>query len=140
MEPFLAAAEVLKSRGHEVVCAFPEQFCNLAKDSGIRCHALSKGFIELIGTEQGQMVMGGNNSRLKKIELYYRLYKDSAKVNAVLLGQQAAIVKDEVPDRIIYGGKAIYPIIWGIQNPGKAIALSPVPCHPSSERPPASWL
>lgn len=137
MEPFLVAAEVLKSRRHEVVCAFPEQFCNLAKDSGIRCHALSKGFIELIGTEQGQMVMGGNNSRLKKIALYYRLYRDSAKVNAVLLGQQAAIVKDEVPDRIIYGGKAIYPIIWGIQNPGKAIALSPVPCliHPVRDLP-----
>jgi UDP:flavonoid glycosyltransferase YjiC (YdhE family) len=137
MEPFLAAAEVLKSRGHEVVCAFPEQFNNLAKDSGIRCHALSKKFIELIGTEQGQMAMGGDQSRLKKIQLYYRLYKESAKVNAVMLDQQAAIVKDEAPDRIIYGGKAIYPIIWGIQNPGKAIALSPVPCliHPVRELP-----
>ena len=65
MEPFLATAEVLKSRGHEVVCAFPEQFQNLAEDSGIRCHALSKEFIELIGSEDGQMAMGGNISFLE---------------------------------------------------------------------------
>jgi sterol 3beta-glucosyltransferase len=137
MEPFLATAEVLKSRGHEVVCAFPEQFQNLAEDSGIRCHALSKEFIELIGTEEGQIAMGGNISFLKKIQLYFRLYKNSAKINSVMLYQQVAIVKDEAPDRIVYGGKAIYPIIWGIQNPGKAIALSPVPCliHPVRDLP-----
>lgn len=137
MEPFLATAEVLKSRGHEVVCAFPEQFQNLAEDSGIRCHALSKEFIELIGTEESQIAMGGNISFLKKIQLYFRLYKNSAKINSVMLYQQVAIVKDEAPDRIVYGGKAIYPIIWGIQNPGKAIALSPVPCliHPVRDLP-----
>jgi sterol 3beta-glucosyltransferase len=137
MEPFLAAAEVLKSRGHEVACAFPEQFQNLAEDSEIRFHALSKEFIELIGSEEGQMAMGGNISFLQKIQLYYRLYKNSTEVNTVMLGQQASIVKDEEPDRIIYGGKAIYPIIWGIQNPGKAIALSPVPCliHPVRDIP-----
>ena len=137
MEPFLATAEALKSRGHEVACAFPEQFQNLAEDSGIRCHALSKEFIELIGTEEGQIAMGGNISFLKKIQLYFRLYKNSAKINAVMLDQQVAIVKDEAPDRIVYGGKAIYPIIWGIQNPGKAIALSPVPCliHPVRDLP-----
>ena len=68
MEPFLAIAEALKSRGHEVACAFPEQFQNLAEDSGIRCHALSKEFIELIGTEEGQIVMGGNISFFKKLQ------------------------------------------------------------------------
>lgn len=137
MEPFLAAAEMLKSKGHEVVCAFPGQFQTLAEESGIRCHALSKEFIELISTEEGQMAMGGNISFINKIQLYYRLYKNSAKVNAIMLDQQVAIVKDEAPDRIIYGGKAIYPIIWGIQNPGQAIALSPVPCliHPVRDLP-----
>ncbi len=137
MEPFLAAAEVLKSRGHEVACAFPVQFQKLAEDSEIRFHALSKEFIELIGSEDGQMAMGGNTSFLKKMQLYYRLHRNSTKVNAVMLDQQIAIVKDEAPDRIIYGGKAIYPIIWGIQDPGKAIALSPVPCliHPVRDLP-----
>ncbi len=95
MEPFLATAEALKTRGHEVVCAFPEQFQNLAEDSGISCHVLSKEFIELIGTEEGQIAMGGNISLLRKIQLYYRLYKKSAKINAVMLDQQVAIVKGE---------------------------------------------
>lgn len=54
-----------------------------------------------------------------------------------MLNQQVEIVRDEAPDRIIYGGKAIYPILWSILNPNKAIALSPVPCliHPVRDLP-----
>ena len=33
MEPFLAIGEILKEKGHQVICAFPEQFRNLAEDS-----------------------------------------------------------------------------------------------------------
>ena len=70
----------LESKGHEVVCAFPEQFLNLADDAGIRCQALTKEFIELIGSQEGQLAMGGNVSFLQKINFYYRLYKNSTKV------------------------------------------------------------
>jgi sterol 3beta-glucosyltransferase len=137
MEPFLATAEALKSKGHEVVCAFPKQFQTLAEDSGIPCHPLSRKFLELIGGEKGQAAMGGNISFLKKIRLYYQLYKSSAKINAIMLSQQVEIVRDEAPDRLIYGGKAIYPILWSILHPNKAIALSPVPCliHPVRDLP-----
>ena len=34
MEPFLAIGEILKEKGHAVICAFPEQFRDLAEDSG----------------------------------------------------------------------------------------------------------
>jgi UDP:flavonoid glycosyltransferase YjiC (YdhE family) len=33
MEPFLAIGELLKERGHQVICAFPGQFRELAEDS-----------------------------------------------------------------------------------------------------------
>jgi len=33
MEPFLAIGELLKERGHQVNCAFPGQFRELAEDS-----------------------------------------------------------------------------------------------------------
>ncbi len=137
MEPFLATAELLQSRGHEVSCAFPTQFAHLAEDTGIRFHGLSKGFLEMLDSEEGQLAMGGSVSFIRKIQLYYRLYKKSNAVNAVLLEQQAAIVADDRPDRIIYGGKAIYPILWGLKHPGRAIALSPVPCliHPVHDIP-----
>jgi UDP:flavonoid glycosyltransferase YjiC (YdhE family) len=37
------------------------------------------------------------------------------------------ITESESPDRIVYNGKAIYPIVWGIDNRGKNILVSPVP-------------
>ena len=34
MEPFLAIGELLKEKGHQVICAFSEQFARLAQESG----------------------------------------------------------------------------------------------------------
>jgi len=32
VEPFLAIAEMLREKGHEVICAFPEQYRELADE------------------------------------------------------------------------------------------------------------
>lgn len=137
MEPFLAVAEFLRERGHHVACAFPEQFATLAEDSGIHCYPLSGDFIKMIGSEAGQFAMGGNVPWWRKLYIYFHLYRSSKELNNKMLGEQEAIVLEEKPDKIVYGGKAIYPIIWGIRHPGRAVALSPVPCliHPVWELP-----
>lgn len=137
MEPFLAVAEFLRQRGHQVACAFPEQFVALAEDSGIRCYPLSRDFIKMIGSEAGQFAMGGNVPWWRKLYIYFQLYRSSRELNNKMLREQEAIALEEKPDKIVYGGKAIYPIIWGINNPGRAVALSPVPCliHPVRELP-----
>ncbi len=36
MEPFLALGNLLSNQGHDVICAFPEQFRLLAKKSHIK--------------------------------------------------------------------------------------------------------
>lgn len=128
VEPFLAIGEILKEKGHQVMCAFPEQFRNLADDSTIKFIALSPKFIEMLESENGKISMGGKGSIVKKIRALINLYKQSGTVTKELLYQQHKIIEQEEPDKILYNGKATYPIIWGINNPKKSILVSPVPC------------
>ncbi len=127
IEPFLAVAELLKNEGHRVICSFPAQFKNLADEAEIEFFPLSKEFLELVDGDDAKMAMGGKISFLKKLGAYIRLYKLSENVNKDLVLQQEELVAIENPDKIIYGGKAIYPVLWGIKNPGRAVFLSPVP-------------
>ena len=45
MEPFLAIGELLEKKGHQVICAFPEQFRNLAINSNLEFASLGNKFI-----------------------------------------------------------------------------------------------
>lgn len=128
VEPFLAVGELLKSKGHKVICSFPEQFRSLAEDTGLDFFPLSENFLELIEGDDAKMAMGGKVSFFKKMGAYIRLYKLSEGVNTDLVFQQKELVDKEQPDRIIYGGKAIYPLVWGLSRPGRSIFLSPIPC------------
>lgn len=137
VEPFLAVANLLMENGHEVKTAFPEQFRKLAEDSEMPLFSLGSEFIELIESEDGKMAMGGKGNVFQKIGAYIRLYRNSEKVNKRMIALQHELIEKEKPDRVIYSGKATYPIIWGINHPGKAMMISPVPCliHPVKKYP-----
>lgn len=128
IEPFLAVGELLKRKGHQVICSFPEQFRSLANDTGLAFFPLSREFLELIEGDDAKMAMGGKVSILRKIGAYIRLYRLSEGVNRELVLQQKELIEEEHPDRIIYGGKAIYPLVWGLSHPGLSVFLSPMPC------------
>lgn len=136
-EPFLSIAEILKVRGHSVACAFPEQFRNLADETGVRFISLGTGFTELVESDDGKLAMGGRGNFFNRLGAYVRLYAKSGKVNKELVERQCEIVSDEKPDCIVYNGKAVYPTLWGIQNPNRSILVSPVPCliHPVKNHP-----
>jgi sterol 3beta-glucosyltransferase len=40
---------------------------------------------------------------------------------------QHRIVENHGPDRILYNGKAIYPLLWESSHPGSTVLISPVP-------------
>ena len=69
MEPFLAAGELLKAKGHHVICAFPEQFKDLAKKSDLEFASLGSKFINLLESEDGKAAMGGATGLKKIIEI-----------------------------------------------------------------------
>jgi len=127
VEPFLAIGEILKEKGHQVICAFPDQFRNLVKDSNMEFAFLGTKFIEMLDSDVGKAALGGEGSGLKKIFAYTRLARNQTEINKELVNKQCEIIKRENPDRIVHNGKAIYPIIWGLSNRGKTILISPLP-------------
>lgn len=127
MEPFLAIGKILKEKGHQVIYAFPEQFRNLAEDSNMEFTSLGAEYIKMIDSDDGKAAMGGSGPGLKKLFTNIRLGINSKEINKELINKQYEIIGNENPDRILYNGKAIYPVIWEINNRGKTILISPVP-------------
>ena len=127
MEPFLAIGEILQEKGHHVICAFPEQFRNLAEESNLEFASLGVKFIEVLESDVGKAAMGESASGLKKFIANVKLAKNQTEANKELINKQYEIIESEIPDRIVYNGKAIYPIIWGLNNRGKNIFVCTLP-------------
>jgi UDP:flavonoid glycosyltransferase YjiC (YdhE family) len=127
MEPFLAIGNIFREKGHQVCCAFPEQFRNLAEDANMEFHSLGSSFIEMLESNTGKAALGGSSSGFRKFAANVKLARDSTAINKELLFKQQDIIEREVPDRILYNGKAIYPILWGLNNPGHNVLICPVP-------------
>ncbi|MDG1571393.1 glycosyltransferase [Robiginitalea sp. M366] len=134
MEPFLAVADLLRAAGHETVCLFPEQFRNLAEDGGHRFCSLGPEFMELLESPLGKTAMGGSGTTWQKIKAYAKLARVFAPMRRVLAQRQAACMEQEQPDRVVHHAKTIYGFVWGMQHPGQATLLSPVPymLHPTN--------
>ena len=127
MEPFLSIGEILIEKGHQVICAFPEQFRNLAEDSNMEFASLGTKYIEILDSEVGKAAMGGSASGLKKFIAYVKLAKNQTEANKELTDKQYEIIESEIPDRIVYNAKVNYPIIWGLNNREKNILVCACP-------------
>jgi sterol 3beta-glucosyltransferase len=127
MEPFLALGQGLVQRGHQVVCAFPEQFGHLATGAGLEFVSLGSEFLDLLAGDLGEAALGGGGSALSKFVANLRLASRQTAVNRALAKRQHGIADSQNPDRILYNGKAIYPVLWEVAHPGSAVLISPVP-------------
>ena len=127
MEPFLAIGEMLEKKGHEVICSFPEHYRNLAKESNLKFASLGRKYTKLLNSDAWKAFMGGGSTGLRKLFSLISLGIESSQINKELIFKQYEIIKSQRPDRILYNGKSIYPIIWEINNKGKTIIISPVP-------------
>ena len=127
MEPFLAIGEILHQKGHTITCMFPEQFRSLAEDSGFGFASLGDKFIKMLDSPAGRTAMGGGNLSLKKLKAYVKLIAAQQEVNKEMIIMQEEIIKNLKPDRIVHNGKVMYPVIWGLENNGKRVFVSPVP-------------
>ncbi len=127
MEPFLAIGEILKEKGHQVICAFPEQFRNLVEDSNMKFASLGTKYIEMLDSNIGRAAMGGSASGLKKFIAYVKLAKNQTEANKELVKKQYEIIESEIPYRIVYNAKVTYPVIWGLKNSGRNILICASP-------------
>jgi sterol 3beta-glucosyltransferase len=127
MEPFLAIGEILQGKGHQVICAFPEQFRNLAENSHLHFASLGTKFIEMLDSDIGKVAMGGGGSGLKKFVANVKLARNQTEVNKELVNRQLELIEEEKPDRIVYNGKVTYPIIWSLDHRERTSLVSPLP-------------
>ncbi|WP_190811312.1 glycosyltransferase [Flagellimonas sp. S3867] len=127
IEPFLTIAEMLRQKGHNTICCFPEQFREMVTKSDIEFLGLNSKFLELLDSRAGKIAMGGKASILEKTKAYYHLYKKSSIINKTLIKQQHKFIQEINPDKVIYNIKSIYPLAWSVENMQKTILVSPIP-------------
>lgn len=128
----MAVAENLQSRGHEIACGFPEQFSESVGQMNLPFFGLSRKFLDLIESEDGRIVMGGKASLFRRVSAFFRLARKGFSLNSLMAEEQERIIAEYQPDLIIHHPKAIFPVLYALQHPGKAVMLVPVPCmlHP----------
>jgi len=127
IEPFLAIGEMLRDKGHDVLCLFPEQFRHLAEDSGLKFESLGTKFLDLIDSPAGRIAMGGGRFGWKKIKAYKTLISKQSSVNSEMMRLQYEVIEREQPDKIVHHSKAVYPVIWGLGKENKTILISSIP-------------
>jgi sterol 3beta-glucosyltransferase len=98
MEPFLSIGEILKEKGHQVICALPEQFKNLAEESNLEFASLGTKFIKMLDSDDGKAAMGGSGSGLKKFFALLRLAKNQTEINKELVNKQYELIESENPE------------------------------------------
>ncbi|MBX3266643.1 MAG: glycosyltransferase family 1 protein [Acidobacteria bacterium] len=135
IEPFLAVGEVLRERGWEVVCLFPEQFRDEVEAIGYRFHGFDPAFLELLRDADGQRIIGGGGSLLSRVKSWIALARKGMRLNRESGELQQRVLADESPDLLLYHPKSLFNIIWAMANPGKAVLVSPLPgvAHPLSD-------
>lgn len=57
VEPFLAIGEMLRDKGHEVVCAFPEPFRSLVEEVPMAFGSLGSEFLEMLASDEGKAAL-----------------------------------------------------------------------------------
>ena len=125
IEPFLAIGQILKEKGHQVICAFSEKFREATESLDIEFASLGRKNDDILESETNRKVMGG--SGIKKFLAYIKLMRltQSQKIPQEKEFKLYELVKQERPDRIVYHSKNVYPLIWEYENRGKTIFVSP---------------
>ena len=127
MEPFLAIGEMFKNKGHDVICLFPEQFRELAIDTGLQFESLGSEFIEMLDSPSGRLAMSGGRFGFKKMMAYLKLINMQKSINKKMVDKQENFINNYKPDRIVHNGKVVYPVVWSINNKNKTVLINPVP-------------
>jgi UDP:flavonoid glycosyltransferase YjiC (YdhE family) len=126
VEPFLATGKILKEKGHQVICAFSEQFRNLTESCDLEFRSLGSKLYDLNDSEFGRIIMGGGKG-IKKSIAFFKLAVKSGAANKEKESLLYELILKEQPDKILYNSKTTCPIIWERNNPGTTIFLSPYP-------------
>ena len=80
-----------------MICAFPEQFRNLAQESNLAFASLGTKYIEMLESDVGKTAMGGSASGLKKFMANVKLARSQTEANKEMIYRQYGIIENEAP-------------------------------------------
>ena len=126
IEPFLAIGKILKEKGHQVICAFSEQFRELTESYELEFASLGSKLFDLNNSDAGRIAFGGGKG-LKKTFAFIELAMKQSGPNKEKETKLYELIKQERPDRVLYNSKTVCPILWEYKNSGKTTFLSPFP-------------
>ena len=129
IEPMIAIAEILYKNGHEVTCAFSEQFRREVENINIPFVSLGSEFMEVIDSKFAKTAFGGGRSGLSTLYAQFRMGLLFLKNEKTTIQSQYQAVKEASPDLIVHNGIAVYPFIWEWDHPGKSILVSVAPYY-----------
>lgn len=121
VEPFLSYAKCLNDNNWEVTCDFPEQYRDLVNDANLPFHGLTDKYLKLFKSDVNQMLLNRKGSLLQRFSASLRLRKKYIAFNKELMIEQQNLIAQKKPDRVYYSMGTLYPLIWGMENPGKTI-------------------
>ncbi len=136
VEPFLAQAALFDD-SYEIMCIFPEQFREEVEGLGYAFEGFPAEFLELLSSQTGKQVMGGQGGFIEKAKGYIKLMRSSMKLQRTIVEIQKNTIDSFQPDRVMYHAKCLYGMFGGLVKPEKYIAVHAMPCltHPSSKYP-----
>lgn len=128
-EPFLAVGELLRARGDEVVCAFPEQFRGLAESGGFDFHTLGGEFLDQLESDDMKVALSGSGGR--RVMGYLRASSRGMDTQRLMVDRQADAIRCARPDLVIHHSKCAYVVPWATLNGRKSMlfALQPALLH-----------
>jgi sterol 3beta-glucosyltransferase len=123
VQPYVALARSLKSRGHQVQLAAPVQFSEFAADHSVSFRGLPAEFLALLNTAEGKAAVAGG----KGFSAGFKLLKEVRPLIRKLLDGEWQMANDFGPDLIVYHPKSIAaPYIASALDVPHVLA-SPVP-------------
>src|SRR6056297_693980 len=125
IEPFVAIAQLLKERGCNVICVFPEQYRETVEKSGLSFKGFSRDILDLMESKKAKMFFGKQGTLLKRILILPGMARRSLKLAKGSLSLQHHIQREEKPDIILYHPKCNYSVLWGMSNSCKTILVNP---------------
>lgn len=126
VEPFLATGKILKDKGHQVICAFSEQFRDLTDSCDLEFYSLGRKLDDLNDSEIGRVLLGGGTG-MKKSIAFFKLALRSTDANREKETLLYELLQKVQPHKILYNSQTTCPILWESNHPGTTISLSPYP-------------
>ena len=127
VEPFIALAQGLSARGHEVTLCTAARFGPWIEDLGVPFMPMSDASLDLMDTPDGKRMLEGASGRLGRIAAAVRLARKSGPINAVLNRDAWLAARQCAPDLIIFHPKVMaaphiaealrVPAIMGLLQP-----------------------